>query len=54
MSAEKQPGNPAVCFLRLPITKMLKPFLPRDHETIVKDFRATLERELRHYLGQAG
>lgn len=30
----------------------LKLFLPRDHQAIAKDFRATLERELRRYLGQ--
>lgn len=28
----------------------LKLFLPRDHQAITKDFRATLERELRRYL----
>jgi predicted nucleotidyltransferase component of viral defense system len=28
----------------------LKLFLPRDHQGVAKDFRATLERELRRYL----
>ncbi len=30
----------------------LKLFLPRDHQTMAKDFRGTLERELRRYLGK--
>lgn len=29
----------------------LKLFLPRDHQAIARDFRATLERELQRYLG---
>ena len=31
----------------------LKLFLPRDQQSLIKDFRATLERELRRYLGHA-
>lgn len=30
----------------------LKLFLPRDHQAVAKDFRGTLERELRRYLGK--
>ena len=30
----------------------LKLFLPRDQQALAKDFRATLERELQHYVGK--